>query len=145
MTKDTQKVILDYIEKYGEEKLVNKLNIRPNSNKILTIISNQGVHPLGELHKRGEVFYASKGDLDFSSESKATKAMEKILENTVTKLKSNSWETIYLVPFGPATLSMQIKSLVYRVLHIDTIDVLHIGNGVHVDININPREIALLV
>ena len=145
MTENTHKFILDYIEKYGEEKLVNKLNYKSDSNKVLTIISNQGVHPLGELHKRGDIFYASIGDLDFSSEIKATKAMEEILQNTVIKLKSNSWEKVYLVPFGPAVLSMQIKSLVYRVLHIDTIDVLHIGNGLHVDIDINPREIALLV
>ena len=145
MTKDTHNLVLKYIEKYGEKKLINKLNYNADSSKVLTIISNQGVHPLGELHKRGEVFYASKGDLDFSSELKAIESMETILKNIVIKLKSNTWEKIYLVPFGPAVLSMQIKSLVYRVLHIDTIDVLHIGNGLHVDIDINPREIALLV
>lgn len=145
MTKCTHEFILKYIEKYGEKELISKLNYQINSDNILTIIANQGVHPLGDLHKRGDVFYASKGDLDFSSEIKATNAMEKVLRNVANKLKSDSWEKVYLVPFGPAVLSMQIKSLVYRVLHIDTIDVLHIGNGLHVDIDINPREIALLV
>ena len=42
-----------------------------------------------------------------------------------------------------ARLSLQIKSLVYKVLDIETIDVLHVGNGKHVDIDIDPRKIAI--
>lgn len=146
MTEETSQCIQNYIERYGEQELLSKLNTTYNQQEnILTIISNQGVHPLGELHKRGEIFYASKGDLDFSTELKATEEIKKILEVVANKLKSNSWERVYLVPFGPAALSMQIKSLVYRILHIDTVDVLHIGNGIHVDIEINPRKIALQI
>jgi len=144
MTDATSKIILEYISTHGEEVLLEKLNQSSlESTKILTIICNQGVHPLNDLHKRGEVFYASQGNLDFSDEVQAINAITQVLKKVAKKLKSHSWEKVYLVPFGPAVLSMQIKNLVYRVLHIDTIDILHIGNGIHVDIEIDSRDIAV--
>ena len=69
--------------------------------------------------------------------------IKEILINVARKLKSASWKQIYLVPFGPAVLSMNIKMLVYKILYVETIDILHLGNGVHVDIDINTRDISI--
>lgn len=134
-------LINDFVQKNGESKLIELLAVKKHVG-VLTIISNAGIHPYHGLHMRGEVFFASKGTLDFSTPESAVSEIEAALLRVAKKLKEKRWNQVYLVPFGPAPLSLQIKSLVKKVLDIETIDVLHIGNGVHIDISINPRSIA---
>lgn len=141
MKDESLKAIEKFIRTYGEDKLVDLVTHRDDQN-VLTIISNAGVHPYHALHKRGEIFVASEGSLDFSSQESAVAAIEDVLVRVANKLKEKSWNRVYLVPFGPAPLSLQIKSIVHKILDIETIDVLHIGNGAHVDIGLNPRSIA---
>src|SRR5687768_15160737 len=81
---------------------------------VLTIIVNEGIHVLGAAHRRGEVFSASQGSLDFSNARSIASEYRKALSKTARKLKERSWRRIYIVPFGPTTLAMQIKLLVYR-------------------------------
>lgn len=144
MKNETLTLIENFILNYGESKLIDALSTESHGT-VLTIISNAGVHPYHALHKRGEVYVASEGALDFSSKESAVSEIEAALLGVAKKLKEKRWSIVYLVPFGPAPLSMQIKSLVFKVLNIETIDVLHIGNGVHVDVCINPRTIAAMV
>lgn len=141
MKSESLKAIQKFIRKYGEEELIDIVSHNCDE-KVLTIIANAGVHPYHALHKRGEVFVASEGSLDFSSKESAVAAIEGVLFRVAKKLKEKRWTRIYLVPFGPAPLSLQIKSIVHKVLDIETIDVLHLGNGAHVDICLNPRSIA---
>ncbi len=143
MDKKLKEVIERYIEKYGEESLARKLDAENNEKNVLTIIANAGVHPYHELHKRGDIFVASQGNLDFSSAESSTAEIERVLSKVARKLKEKRWDKVYLVPFGPAPLSLQIKSLVYKVLDIETVDVLHAGSGVHFDIELDPRKIAI--
>ncbi|PTQ77418.1 hypothetical protein C8R26_10864 [Nitrosomonas oligotropha] len=141
MKSETSKAIEEFVRKYGESKLVDVLS--PNRQEdILTIIANADVHPYHALHKRGEIFVASEGSLDFSTEESAVSEIESVLLRVAKKLKEKRWSCVYLVPFGPAPLALQIKSLVHKILDVETIDVLHIGNGAHIDIHINPRSIA---
>ena len=109
---------------------------------ILTIIVNEGIHTLGAKHWRGEVFAASRGSLDFSNARSVTSEYRKVLGRTARKLKERSWRRIYIVPFGPTTLAMQIKLLVYRITGIESIDVAHIGENRRVDIEIDLRQVA---
>lgn len=141
MKNESLKAIEKFIRKYGEDKLVDLVTHRDDEN-VLTIIANAGVHPYHALHKRGEIFVASEGSLDFSSKESAVAEIEEVLVRVAKKLKEKRWSRVYLVPFGPAPLSLQIKSIVHKVLDIETIDVLHLGNGAHVDIFLNPRSIA---
>lgn len=143
MNNKIKKLVECYIEKYGQESLINKLGNENDDNSVLTIISNAGVHPHHSLHQRGEVFVASQGNLDFSSEQSSIKDIENILVKVARKLKEKRWNKVYLVPFGPAPLSLQIKSLVYKVLDIETVDVLHAGGGIHFDIELDPRKSAI--
>ena len=71
--------------------------------------------------------------------------LEKVLKRVAKKLEQRPWQTVYLVPFGPSVLAMQIKLLVYRILHIETIDVMHIGDQRYADIAIKQRQIKSLV
>ena len=133
------------INKCGESHVVKKLNdLVCETDNTLTIVANLSGHPLMEEHHRGEIFVASEGFLDFSSESKATENIKQVLINTANKIKSKKYTKIYLVPFGPSILSMNIKMLVYRVLHMETVDILHSGNNRYFDININHRELVTL-
>ena len=136
--------IEDFIRQYGESRLIDILSSE-NHDETLTIIANAGIHPYHALHKRGEVFIASEGTLDFSTPESAVAEIESVLLHVARKLKERHWSRVYLVPFGPAPLSLQIKSLVHKILDIETIDVLHLGNGKHVDIHVNPRSIAAKV
>ncbi|WP_205342192.1 hypothetical protein [Denitrificimonas caeni] len=142
MQNKSSKVVERFITKHGEDALIELLSPQGEEN-ILTIISNAGIHPYHELHKRGEVFFASEGSFDFTSGESALAEIDKVLVRVAKKLKEKRWTRVYLVPFGPAPLSLQIKSVVHKILDIETVDVLHIGNGAHVDISINPRSIAL--
>ena len=141
MKDESLKAIEKFIRKHGEDKLVELVTHQDDEN-VLTIIANAGVHPYHALHKRGEVFVASEGSLDFSSKESAVTEIEEVLLRVAKKLKEKRWSRVYLVPFGPAPLSMQIKSIVHKVLDIETIDVLHVGDGAHVDICMNTRSIA---
>lgn len=141
MKDNTLKALDAYVREYGEDHLLEIISTKEGGD-VLTIVANAGVHPYHPLHKRGEVFEASTGTLDFSSKESAIRSIESALLRTATKLKEKRWRRVYLVPFGPAPLSLQIKSLVHKILDIETIDVLHIGNGEHVDVEINSRSVA---
>lgn len=136
----------EYLSRNGESALLDLLSAQPEEPepRILTIIANGGVHPLQELHKRGEIFIASVGNMDFSNRESSENELRQALVNVAVKLKSEAWSKVYVVPFGPSVLSMLIKSLVYKILNQETIDVLHAGSGVHFDISIDTRAIALL-
>lgn len=135
------------VEKHGKDRVkrfLNDLIIQENDDrKILTIVSNEGVHHLPEEFSRGEIFVASKGSLDFSSHDIIHRQYEKILSELAIKLKSSTWDKIYIVPFGHATLSMQIKLLVYRIASIETIDIFHVGNGKRIDFELKQRDIIV--
>lgn len=135
----------EYLSRNGELALLELLSEQPEEPELrtLTIIANGGVHPLQEINKRGEIFFASAGNMDFSSRESAENAIRQALINVAIKLKSKAWSKVYIVPFGPAILSMLIKSLVYKILNQETIDVLHAGAGVHFDVSIDTRAIAL--
>ena len=144
MKDKTLDVVETYIREHGESQLLEVLATKRDDD-VLTIVANAGVHPYHALHKRGVVFEASEGTLDFSSSAAAITSIEAVLLRTAKKLKEKRWRRVYLVPFGPAPLSLQIKSLVHKILDVETIDVLHLGNGAHVDIDFNPRSIATKV
>jgi hypothetical protein len=113
------------------------------SSHTLTIIANEGTHHLPEAFRRGMIYSASKGNLDFSSADKVREQFEGILSQLASLLKSRTWSRIYLVPFGHATLSMQIKLLVYRVTRLETIDIFYDGKGGYSDLQLELRPVIL--
>lgn len=134
------------IEKIGRDTAARILetHIRENSDTTLTIVANRGVHHLPSQLERGEVFYASEGSLDFSSIDAVNKQYVSILSAAASKLKSKKWSKIYLVPFGHNSLIMQLKLLIYRITHIESVDIFYDGKGNYYDLAINQREIIVL-
>lgn len=145
---DTLEPLLkELTRRVGKRKLRAHLKsiLQDDNTKTLTIISNYALHPLRRVHQRGEVFVASEGSFDFSRPKAIQQQLEHVLERVLRKLKERAWQKVYLVPFGPAVLAMQIKLLVYRTLHIETVDVMHIGEERYTDIEIHQRELKGLV
>jgi hypothetical protein len=122
---------------------VTEAKVLDDKNNILTIIVNEGVHHLADEFKRGDVFVASRGMLDFSSVESVHAEFQQILKTTAQKLKSHSWKRVYVVPFGPTTLSMQIKLLVYRICGLQSIDVMQLPGTTRIDLDINLRELIV--
>ncbi|MBL1179268.1 hypothetical protein [Pantanalinema sp. GBBB05] len=145
MDTELKKLVEDCLQKLGAESFkreVKSLLNKDNEKDTLTIIVNEGIHPASPIHEHGEIYVASQGNIDFSSKEIVEKEFKKILIGVAQKLKSKPWKKVYLVPFGPAVLSMQIKLLVYRILYIETIDFLYAGYGNYYDLDINLRIIA---
>lgn len=109
----------------------------------MTIVANKGVHHLPSECLRGEVFYASEGNLDFSSIEVVKSQYEQILRVVAIILKKCPWKQIYLIPFGHSTLCMQIKLLVFRVTRIVTIDLFYDGKGHYSDLCIEQRNLIV--
>lgn len=109
----------------------------------LTIIVNRGVHHMPKEYAIGEVYFASDGNLDFSSKASVHSEHERVLSGVAQKLKSKRWQRVYLVPFGPNTLSMQIKLLVYRITRIETQDLFYVGGGEYFCLDIKQRDLII--
>jgi len=108
----------------------------------LTIIANAGVHTIPNAYIVGEVYEASRGDWDVSTEEALLSELKNILSHLVHKLRSEPWTHVYLIPTGHPVLSLQIKAMVYRILRINTIDLYYKG-GTYLRVNLDQRAIAL--
>jgi hypothetical protein len=101
-----------------------------------------GVHEIPKAYLRGEVYEASRGDWDASTEEALLLELKAILSRLANKLRSNRWKRVYLIPTGHPVLSLQIKAMVYRLLRFNTIDLYHKA-GTYFEINLDQRAIAL--
>lgn len=108
----------------------------------LTIIANAGVHEIPDAYLRGEVYEASRGNWDVSTEEALSRELTVILSRLVNKLRSRRWSCVYLIPTGHPILSLQIKAMVYQLLRFNTIDLYHKG-GTYLEVNLDQRAIAI--
>lgn len=125
-----------------EKSLSSLLEAHPPTEAILTIIANSGVHPVPAEYLRGEVYSASYGNLDVSSQEALETEFKRILGELGRKLNERGWKQIYLIPTGHPALSIQIKLFVYRIMRINTIDLFY-TNGQYYELYVDHREIVL--
>lgn len=145
MDHEIENIVNICLKKLGHEKFkleIERILLINEEEDVLTIIVNEGIHPNSPVHERGQIYVASRGNIDFSSKNNVEKEFQRILIGLAKKLKSKPWKKVYIVPFGPAVLSMQIKLLVYRILYIETIDFLYAGHGTYYELDIDLRTIA---
>jgi hypothetical protein len=95
----------------------------------LVVIPCSGSHPEDQLRNLGEVFHASEGVLNIGDAASASQEFSRALIRVKEKLSEKAWDKIYLATHGPAVLTAQIKLLVYRILHVETIDLLYVNNS----------------
>lgn len=109
---------------------------------VLTIVANAGVHEIPPRYLRGDVYEASRGNWDASSEAALVGELTRILEALARKLRARRWERVYLIPTGHPILSVNIKSMVYRILRMNTVD-LYYSSGAYFEVSIDQRAVAL--
>jgi hypothetical protein len=143
---DVHKLLDDVLKSRSAEQVVAALEgLRKNiavEPTVLTIIANAGVHEIPQLYLRGDVYEASRGDWDASTEEALLLELKAILSRLASKLRSQRWSRVYLIPTGHPVLSLQIKSMVYRLLRFNTIDLYHKA-GAYFEVNLDQRAIAL--
>lgn len=109
---------------------------------VLTIVANTGIHEIPPEYLRGEIYEASHGNWDASTEEALLLELNRILSRLVSKLRSGHWNRVYLIPTGHPILSLQIKALVYRLLRFNTVDLYH-NAGTYFEVDIDQRALAL--
>ncbi len=124
----------------AKTKKLLKSFIEDSTEHVLTIIANQSSHKVPEKYLRGEVYVASKGNLDFSRKLVVERQYKQLLHALSAKLAERNWKRIYLIPTGHVTLSLQIKMAVYRVTRLSTIDLFY-SEGRFFDISIEQRRL----
>ena len=143
-TDDIHKLLDEAIEVKGTEEVVAVLDKMLNRAEasVLTIIANAGVHEIPKAYLRGEVYEASRGDWNASSEKALLLELTAILSRLAKKLRAGPWKRVYLIPTGHPILSLQIKAMVYRILRFNTVDLYHKA-GTYFEGRIHQRAIAL--
>jgi hypothetical protein len=143
---DLHRLLDEAVRARGTEQVAAALEslVMPNASDVgvLTIIANAGVHEIPAAYLRGEIYEASRGDWDASTEGALLLELNGILSRLVSKLRSEQWNRVYLIPTGHPVLSLQIKAMVYRLLRFNTID-LYYKAGTYFEVNLDQRAIAL--
>lgn len=140
---DVEDLLEELLEQEGTAKTKRLLKslILDSTEPVLTIIANQASHRIPEKYLRGELYIASKGNLDFSKKSAVERQYKKIVQDLSAKLAEKNWKRIYLIPTGHVTLSLQLKSAVYRVTRLNTIDLFY-SDGKFFDVLIDQRKLV---
>ncbi|NVJ64742.1 MAG: hypothetical protein HWD84_11020 [Flavobacteriaceae bacterium] len=138
---NSEDLINRFISKFGEDELNKLLLSRLTEDSVLTIIGNEGVHSVPPQYLHGEIFVASRGNLDFSDETSIKCEYKKVLEELFAKLNERSWKQVYFVPTGHTTLALQIKQLVYHVLRQSTVDLFY-SKGTYIELDMDYRELV---
>jgi hypothetical protein len=143
---DLHKLLDEVVKAKGtirvEAALTGLLSSEAPDVRVLTIVANAGVHDIPSAYLRGEVYEASRGDWDAGTEQALSAELRRILSALVKTLKSKRWDRIYLIPTGHPILSVQIKTMVYRILRLNTVD-LYYKAGAYFEVDLDQRAIAL--
>ena len=145
MSNDTiEKLTALVIAKHGlkatELALQRILHAPLEAESTLTIIANAGLHPLPQEVLRGDVFEASRGNLNLTDASTLHLEYVRILSGVARKLLSKTWAIVYLIPTGPPTLALQVKLLVYQICRLATVDLFY-SKGQFIEVSLDHREL----
>lgn len=143
--KDALKSTLErLVESYGAERVFDTTRDvvqRKLVGNICTIVINEGIHVFPDYIIQGDKYVLYRGSLDFGdSEALRAEATQHLRELSIY-LGRKKWSKIYTVISGHAAICMQVKLLVYRMTHLETVDWAFDGKGNYLRLHIPIREI----
>lgn len=143
MDSRTKQLLTQFISTYGEHELAAYLKKRILIIEIdtLTVICNVGVHSIPASVIRGEEFIFSHGQVKLDNNDEIIEQMTNLLSALARKLKERNWKKIFIVPSGHPLFYAHAKYMIYRVTRIEAIDVIYIGDGKYVDVQLQHRPI----
>lgn len=136
-------LVAKFISIYGEHELEKCLQekIEGHPNDTLTVICNIGVHAIPRSVVRGEAYVFSRGHVNLSTAQSINDEMHLLLEKLAEKLKEKNWRKIFIVPSGHPLFYAHAKYMIYRVTRIEATDVVYVGDGRYLDVEISHRPI----
>lgn len=131
------------VKSYGLDKTREALSgiERLSKFKVCTIVVNKGLHHFPEDILHGRVFYFSDSSLPMETRDVAEKWMSERLIKLKEFLHSQKWSEIYLLISGHAAACVQVKLAIYRITHIESIDIAFDGKGNYINIEIPMRRL----
>ncbi|WP_209546996.1 hypothetical protein [Ruegeria sp. HKCCSP346] len=146
MDKKLNSAIVAFTEKFSEEKLLELLrkSIGDDPSDTLTIIADKGLHHIPKELCIGETYVFSSGQINVETDSTTQRFLVERMRELAKVLKEKNWTKVRIIVSGHALLSMQIKLLVYRILHIDSEDIAYFGPDGYRTISVNFRKDVLL-
>ncbi|WP_300291590.1 hypothetical protein [Brevundimonas sp.] len=123
---DEVRLALDRMQRVGRSALV--------------VVCNAGVHPLPALPPGAEVFNATEGQLDLSSEQSVAAVLDGVAARLKTIFASESFSDIYVIPFGHAAISAAINLMIFRITGKTPKVYFHLGGGEYFILNWDIRQ-----
>ncbi len=129
------------IAQVGEKRAVELLQqALQTKGETLSIIVDQTMHRIPSDVLSGHIYEFSKGNFSTESSDDIKLHIVERLRDLSAVLKSKNWKNVRIIVSGHALLAMQVKLLVYRILHLDTEDVAYFGKDGYKSIHIQPRK-----
>lgn len=138
---ESERTIAKFVEVFSEEELVKLLRSKlVEQGGVLTIIADQSLHKIPDDLVFGDVYVFSSGNLEAGSDEVVKRELVQRLKALHHFLKSKRWRAVRLIFTGHALLAAHIKLTVYRVLHLDTIDIGYFGKDGYREVSIDFRR-----
>ncbi|MEP5029050.1 MAG: hypothetical protein ABJR02_00075, partial [Marinomonas sp.] len=109
--------------------------------RVLTIVCDEGMHPIPNAAIVGEKFVFSKSPLNIESAHTLQSDLEERVMALSILLQERSWSRIRIVYTGHAILGSLIKHTVYRITHKETEDLVYFGSAGYFQIKFDMRAI----
>ncbi len=146
MPKNLTNLLTEYIQKFGQDSLEKMLTdkLLDNEENNLTIIANSGKHHIPEKIIKGEKYIFSEGYFeiqDLKDNDDIIEVIKEELKENITKLsdklRSKTWDKIYLILMGHSINCSHIKHLVYRITRKETLDICYFPEHGYIEIDLN--------
>lgn len=144
MKTEIENLVRDVSSKYGPGELIKILKAKMLDSlpsETLTIICDDTLHQVPENLIIGERFIFSSGNFDTDGGAAIRSYLESRILALVDVLNSRSWASVRLIYSGHAVLASTVKFVVYRVAHIETVDILYFGGTGYVEVSLHLRDL----
>ena len=93
------------------EALSSLMNPGVSPSEELTIVSNAGMHNIPSAYVHGELYVASDGNLELSSQENISETYASVLQRLAAKLREKAWKKIYLIVYLRSTCCTRAVSI----------------------------------
>ena len=147
MDETLSSLIDKFRSRYGDTELRAFLTNRlaGHSDAVLTIVCDDTMHAIPESVILGERFVLSSGNFDTTNSRTVEEYLNSRIILLANKLNSREWDRVRVVYSGHAILAAVAKFTVYRVLHIESDDVIYFGGIGYMEISVRVRNVLAAV
>lgn len=126
-SEDVEKIRV-LLQRYGYSGIINAVNSVQGfeHEKICTIICDDITHTIPPEERIGKVYTFSESSIDLNGRSIEDQLSDRI-HGLIDFLKAQNYSRVRIIFSGHAIMGAIVKYVVYRVLHVETEDVIYFG------------------